>query len=173
MLRFNSKGEYNLPVGNVDFNLNAYNALQDYFRLVKQKQITFYNLDFAVFLDKFDFVENDFIYFDPPYLITFSEYNKLWNEQKEIELIKYLEKLSKNNIKFAVSNVTHYKDKTNNIFLDFASRYNVYKIKSNYISYHDNSNKLFQEILVTNYKSDRNVYFQTKLFENIQTKISN
>ncbi len=32
MLRFNSKGEYNLPVGNVDFNKNTEVALNDYFR---------------------------------------------------------------------------------------------------------------------------------------------
>ena len=28
MLRFNSKGEYNLPVGNVDFNKNTETALR-------------------------------------------------------------------------------------------------------------------------------------------------
>ena len=31
MLRFNSKGDFNLPVGNVDFNKNVVNALNSYF----------------------------------------------------------------------------------------------------------------------------------------------
>jgi len=39
MLRFNGKGEYNLPVGNVDFNKNVRQALCDYFNFVKNKYI--------------------------------------------------------------------------------------------------------------------------------------
>ena len=30
MIRFNAKGEFNLPVGNVDFNKNVYSALINY-----------------------------------------------------------------------------------------------------------------------------------------------
>ena len=55
MLRFNSKGEYNLPVGNVDFNKNTETALHDYFRLTKQKNIQFFNLDFLDFFRQIEF----------------------------------------------------------------------------------------------------------------------
>ena len=151
MIRFNSKGEYNLPVGNVDFNKNVVDALVDYFNFVKDKNIQWSNLDYVHFLDSFELQENDFVYLDPPYLITFSEYNKLWNEEKEKELTTYLDKLNAQNIKFAISNVTHYKEKENTIFIEWAKKYNIYPIKSNYISYHDNSVKKFQEVLVTNY----------------------
>ncbi len=151
MLRFNSKGEYNLPVGNVDFNKNTEKALNDYFHLIKQKNIQFYNLDFLDFFKKVDFKKDDFVYLDPPYLITFSEYNKLWNEETEQRLLDFLELLNAQNVKFAVSNVTHYKGKTNNYFLEWSNQYNSYDIKSNYISYHDNSKKEFKEVLVTNY----------------------
>ena len=163
MLRFNLKGEYNLPVGNVDFNSNVYDALQNYFRLILQKNISFHNLDFVEFLNKIEFKVDDFVYLDPPYLITFSEYNKLWNEQKEKELVKYLDDLEHKNIKFAVSNVTHYKGKINKTFLDWASKYYIQKVKSNYISYHDNSNKSFEEVLVTNYKTEVTKHIQTQL----------
>ncbi len=167
MLRFNSKGKFNLPVGNVDFNQNVINALNDYFMLVNQRNIKFYNLDFAVFLNKVNPKTDDFVYLDPPYLITFSEYNKLWNEEKEKQLINYLDILNQNNIKFAISNVIHYKGKINGLFLDWAKKYNVEKVKSNYISYHDNSNKTFEEVLVMNYVSERKVHKQTKiLFDN-------
>ncbi len=98
-----------------------------------------------------DITKEDFIYLDPPYLITFSEYNKLWNENKEKELIDVLEKLNKVGARFAISNVTNYKGKENNIFNDWARGYNVFSIKSNYISYHDNTIKDFKEVLVTNY----------------------
>jgi len=151
MLRFNSQGKYNLPVGNVDFNKNVLNALNDYFKLVDQKNISWYNLDYKKFLQVITFEKNDFIYFDPPYLITFSEYNKLWSEENEKDLIETLNELDSRNIKWAISNVTEYKNKTNSIFLVWSMKYNVYPIKSNYISYHDNSVKLFNEVLVTNY----------------------
>ena len=83
MLRFNKKGDFNLPVGNVDFNQNTYNAIVDYFTLLKEKNTVWYNEDFRVFLNNIDYREDDLIYLDPPYLITFSEYNKLWNEETE------------------------------------------------------------------------------------------
>lgn len=153
MLRFNSKGEYNLPVGNVDFNRNVYNALTDYFRLIKNRDIYFFNFDFIDFFKQIDFEKDDFVYFDPPYLITFSEYNKLWNEKTEQKLISLLEHLNERNVNFAISNVTRYKGKTNELFLEWAKKYNIKNIKSNYISYHDNTIKSFNEVLVTNFES--------------------
>ena len=154
MLRFNSKGKYNLPVGNVDFNRNTKTALNDYFRLIKQKNIEFYNLDFLDFFKQIDFQENDFVYLDPPYLITFSEYNKLWNEETEKRLINFLEWLDTQNVKFAISNVSHYKGKINKQFFEWSKQHNSFDVKSNYISYHDNTNKEFKEVLITNYEPE-------------------
>ncbi len=163
MLRFNSKGLYNLPVGNVDFNKNVANSLHTYFYFVKKKNITFFNLDFTEFLSKINFQKDDFVYFDPPYLITFSEYNKLWNEEKELELLEILDDLNKKNINFAISNVTHYKGKVNKLFLNWSKKYFTQNVKSNYISYHDNSIKTFKEVLVTNYQPK--IVTQTNIFE--------
>ena len=151
ILRFNSKGEFNVPVGNVDFNKNVEIAIKGYFDFIKGKNIEITNLDFKEFIQKKKFKKNDFIYLDPPYLITFSEYNKMWNEKKEIELLNVLDKLDKQHINFAISNVTTYKGRKNQIFIDWMRKYNSKKIKSNYISYHDNSNKSFEEVLVFNY----------------------
>jgi DNA adenine methylase len=151
MLRFNSKGEFNVPVGNVDFNKNVETAIKDYFDFVKEKEIKIENLDFKPFIKKNGFKKNDFMYLDPPYLITFSEYNKIWNEEKEIELLILLDELNERSIKFAISNVTTYKGRKNHIFMNWMNKYNSTKIKSNYISYHDNSNKDFEEVLVFNY----------------------
>lgn len=154
MLRFNNQGDYNLPVGNVDFNQNVFNALSDYFKLNKTKQPHWYNLDFKIFLESINYQNDDFVYLDPPYLITFSEYNKLWNEQTEKELLQTIDSLNKKNIKFAISNVTYYKDKKNSLFIDWSRQYNSYQIKSNYISYHDNTIKKFNEVLITNYEPE-------------------
>lgn len=151
MLRFNSKGEFNVPVGNVDFNKNVEKAIKEYFDFVREKEIKLENLDFKPFIKKNGFKKNDFMYLDPPYLITFSEYNKIWNEEKEVELLTLLNELNERNIRFAISNVTTYKGRKNHIFTDWMKKYNSAKIKSNYINYHDNSNKDFEEVLVFNY----------------------
>ncbi len=157
MLRFNSKGEYNLPVGNVDFNKNVLKALHQYFSLVKNRNIFFFNLDFYDFIKNIEFKQDDFVYLDPPYLITFSEYNKLWNVEKESKLIHLLDELNENNVNFAISNVTHYKGRINERFLEWSDKYYSFNIKSNYISYHDNSIKLFNEVLITNYKVEAEI----------------
>ena len=151
MLRFNSKGDFNLPVGNVDFNANTVNALNSYFEEVGTKNPQWSNLDFRVFLPQLELSELDLVYLDPPYLITFSEYNKHWNDETERDLLNILDDFSMRNIKFAISNVTHYKGRTNDIFIEWAKQYNMHSIKSNYISYHDNTIKTFNEVLVTNY----------------------
>lgn len=155
MLRFNSKGEFNLPVGNVDFNNNVVNALNDYFSVVENKKINWYNSDFKDFLNNLSYKEDDFVYLDPPYLISFSEYNKLWNEKTEKELLSILDELNKKGVKFAISNIVSYKGRENKIFKDWMEKYKVFKIKSNYISYYDNTKKNIMEVLVTNYGKER------------------
>lgn len=151
MLRFNKKGQFNIPAGNVDFNKNVYEALNDYFNLVSHRQIEWHNTDFRKFLNDIDYQDNDLVYLDPPYLTTFSEYNKLWNDKTEHELLMLLDELNKKNIRFAISNVTHYRGKTNEEFLLWSNKYNSYSIKSNYISFNDNTIKSFDEVLVTNF----------------------
>lgn len=169
MLRFNSKGEYNLPVGNVDFNKNTLTALNNYFDLIKKKNTTFHNLDFIDFFENINFQDDDFVYLDPPYLITFSEYNKLWNQETEERLLKFLEHLDEQNINFAISNVTHYKGKINEQFLKWSENHYSLDIKSNYISYHDNSNKEFKEVLITNYQPNKSVSQKTMSATEIYT----
>lgn len=168
MLRFNSKGEYNLPVGNVDFNKNTLTALNNYFDLIKKKNTTFNNLDFLDFFENINFQDDDFVYLDPPYLITFSEYNKLWNQETEERLLKFLEYLDEQNINFAISNVTHYKGKINEQFLKWSENHYSIDIKSNYISYHDNSNKEFKEVLITNYKANKISSLKTKTSKEVE-----
>lgn len=151
MLRFNKKGDFNLPVGNVDFNANTVEALQTYFREMSRKDIKWSSKDFRTFIRDIQWQEGDFVYLDPPYLITFSEYNKLWNDETETALLGILDEINAAGVRFAISNVTHYKGKENTAFINWATQYNSHQVKSNYISYHDNTIKKFNEVLVTNY----------------------
>ena len=152
LIRLNSKNQFNVPVGNLDFNKNTVKTLNQYFNWTKNKVIKWYNLDYREFLTSIKIADKDFVYIDPPYLITSAEYNKLWNEENEYDLINLLDNLNKKNIRFAVSNIIEYKNKKNYIFDDWSRNYNTYAIKSNYISYHNNSIKQLKEVLVTNYE---------------------
>lgn len=151
MLRFNGGGKFNLPVGNVDFNKNVVSALNTYFDFVKDKCIELVAKDFRSFFSGKRFSPNDFVYFDPPYLIAASEYNKFWDRTAESGLLKLVDKLNLRGVRFALSNVTHYNGSRNDLLLDWMGKYNVYDIKSNYINYHDNGKKIIKEVLITNY----------------------
>ena len=151
MIRFNKKGEFNLPVGNLDFNENVYNALNDYFAQTERKQPQWHSQDFKAFLAEIEFRKDDLVYLDPPYLISSSEYNKMWNEECERNLIREMDRLDAMGVRFAVSNAITYRGKKNDIFGEWAKKYNIHPISSNYISYWDNSRKESGEVLVTNY----------------------
>lgn len=151
MLRFNGGGKFNLPVGNVDFNKNVVNALNNYFEFVRGKKIAFSSKDFRTYFSNKNFSKNDFVYLDPPYLITASEYNKLWDEQAEADLLNTIDGLNKKGIKFALSNVTHYNGSKNNQLNNWMKKYKIHKIESNYINYHNNGKKQIKEVLITNY----------------------
>lgn len=152
MVRFNAKGDFNVPVGNVDFNTNTYQALENYFNIIQRRnKIKWYKQDYKEFIQQISLHEGDFIYLDPPYLITCSEYNKLWSIKEEINLYKLLDTLTESNVKWALSNVSHYKGEENTILTKWAQKYQSHSIKSNYISFRDNTIKKFNEVLVTNY----------------------
>lgn len=151
MLRFNGGGKFNLPVGNVDFNKNVVNALNGYFDFVQDKKIVITSKDFKKFISDKKYSKNDFVYLDPPYLISASEYNKLWSQESEADLLKMIDALDKKGVKFALSNVTHYNGSKNDLLLEWMKKYKVHKIESNYINYHNNGKKIIKEVLITNY----------------------
>lgn len=151
MLRFNGGGKFNLPVGNVDFNKNVVNALSNYFDFVQNKKIKLTSKDFRTYFVNRNYSENDFVYLDPPYLITASEYNKLWDEKAEADLLDLIDDLNKKGVKFALSNVTHYNGSKNDQLINWMKKYKAHKIESNYINYHNNGKKQIKEVLITNY----------------------
>lgn len=151
MLRFNSRGEFNLPVGNVDFNANVEKSLRAYFDRVRGRQVNFSAMDFRKFIASIHPTQKDFFYFDPPYLITASEYNKIWNKENEHDLLSAADEIDRRGIKFALSNVTCYNGAENSALISWSQKYRVRDIQSNYINYHDNGKKRMREVLVTNY----------------------
>ena len=129
MLRFNKSCEFNLPVGNVDYNKNVYKALNAYFDFIDKNEVLFSNLDFESFLLDRKYSEGDFVYLDPPYLISACEYNKGWTEQSEIRLLSALDQLNLRGIRFALSNVFVHKGQSNSLLIKWAEKYTVERVK--------------------------------------------
>ncbi len=157
-IRFNSNGKFNLPVGKRDYNTKMQKKLSDFIDRLKEDNFVITNTDFEVFsLDGYG--ENDFIYADPPYLITCATYNEQggWNEDKERALYKFLDKANEQGIRFALSNVLRSKGKENAILLKWLEdnpQYRAISLDYNY------SNSNYQtkdrssgseEVLIVNY----------------------
>ena len=154
-IRFNSDGEFNLPVGKRDFNIKMQNKLKAFLSALETQNISFTNKDFSE-ISPSELTEQDFVYADPPYLITCATYNeKSWNANEEKRLLSYLDQLNKNKIRFALSNVLSTDNKTNLILQDWLSErgYVCHHLDFSYknSNYHKKNIAKTDEVLITNY----------------------
>lgn len=158
-IRFNNKHEFNVPFGKnrSSFNKNMYNNLVRFH--AKIQNINFSSLNYLDY-NIADLSYNDFLYIDPPYLISCGTYNdgrrgfNGWSQKNDEELYVFIDNLNKNNIKFALSNVTIHKGIENTVLLNWKKQYNTYIIKTNYKNSNyniKNKNTITEEVLVTNY----------------------
>lgn len=156
-IRFNAKGEFNLPVGKRDFNENMKNKLSNFIDKIKEQNCEFTCLDFRKF-DISILTRDDFVYIDPPYLITCATYNEKggWTENDEKDLLKFLDKLNENGIHFGLSNVLKSKGNENNILITWLNQSKYRTINLNYSysnsNYHiKNKTSNSEEVLIINY----------------------
>ena len=158
-IRFNSNGEFNLPVGKRDFNNKIQDKLSKFIDRLKEQNSVFTCLDFRNFNIE-TLTENDFVYADPPYLITCATYNEQggWTEKDENDLLDFLDNLSENRIKFALSNVLSSKGKENKILKAWVerniNRYRVIRLNYNYANSNyqtKDKTKSSDEVLIVNY----------------------
>lgn len=157
--RFNNNKEYNNPFGRnrSQFSDNMKNNLILFTQKLKEMNIEFSSKEFDK-LNLEDLNENDFVYCDPPYLITTGSYNdgnrgfKDWKETEETKLYEILDNLDKNNVKFALSNVMEHKGKKNGILKEWSKKYKVIQLTSDYSnsSYNTTREKSI-EVLIVNY----------------------
>lgn len=160
-IRFNRNGEFNLPPGKRDFNQKMYDKLCGFIDRIQVQQAFFKNQDFMS-IDFHNLGTNDFVYADPPYLITCASYNEQggWTEENEYKLLDLLDALNSRKIKFALSNVLESKGRTNEILLDWLNNRAEYHLIDLNYSYNNasyqrrNKEKQTREILVVNYKED-------------------
>lgn len=162
-IRFNSKFEFNTPFGRgrSSYNKKIEANLEEFVHRLQHDNITLLSGDFLS-IPVSDLTEHDFVYCDPPYLITTGSYNdgkrgfKNWTEKEEIELLDLLDSLNGRGVKFALSNVLQHKGKQNDILIKWAEKYVVNFINKTYsnCSYHLKDRKATTtEVLITNFSS--------------------
>lgn len=157
--RFNNKLEYNNPFGRNRSHFSEKmkdNLIKFSSRLhdinANFTDCYFTKLDFSI-LDK-----DDFVYADPPYLITTGSYNDgnrgfgNWTQKQDEELRVVLDKLNNAGIKFALSNVLEHKGEINKPLIDWSKKYNIHHLNYSYKnSSHNTVHKDSDEVLITNY----------------------
>jgi len=156
-MRFNDRGEYNLPVGKRDFNDVIRRKLEVFVEKLKAQEPQIQNKDFRRFdIDQLD--NQSLVYLDPPYLISTATYNEGggWTERDEGDLLRFMDELNAHGIKFVLSNMLEHKGRKNQLLIDWIEQRNLQVVGVNM----DYSNSNYQvegkdsgtvEVLVKNY----------------------
>lgn len=150
-IRFNSKGEFNMPFGKdrSSFNPTLREKLIEFSEAISNKDCKFTNADFREFIGM-TFNENDFLYCDPPYFNSTATYNENggWTNTDEEDL---RDMLATSNVKWALSNNL----KTNLTLKDWAENhdYKIHYLNTTYgnCNYQKKDKTKDIEVLITNY----------------------
>lgn len=138
-IRFNNKYEFNTPFGK---NRSIYNNtieqnLLKFISTLKNKNIVFSSNDF-LFIKNYKFKKNDFIYCDPPYLISNASYNDgkrgfgNWTQNEDDNLLNLLDYLNDKGVKFLLSNVFTHKGNANDKLIKWSKKYKIGNINKSY-----------------------------------------
>lgn len=158
-IRYNGKGEYNLPVGKRDFNDQMMQKLSAFIDRVQEQDCRFTCRDFRHF-PVGSLGPGDLVYADPPYLIACATYNEQggWTERDERDLLAFLDRLDLRHVPFALSNVLRSKGKENRILLgwleEHRERYRAVPLQYDYsnANYHTKDRVSgSEEVLIVNY----------------------
>lgn len=157
-IRFSKQGNYNMPFGKnrSSFNPNLEKNFIKFFNKVNEKNIQFISSSFLD-LEIEDLNSEDFVYCDPPYLITCASYNEQggWNINLEKSLLNKLDKINDKGVRFALSNVLENKGESNDILKEWAKKYKIHYLNNSYgnCNYHakDKARNNTVEVLITNY----------------------
>ncbi len=160
-IRFNNRHEFNTPFGYARSQYNEsieYNLIK-FCRRLKEMNIEFFSLDFEKF-DISSLTTNDFVYLDPPYLISNAVYNdgkrgfKNWSIEQEKTLIALMLELNRKEVPFMLSNVLEHKGEQNEILLNFSRDFRIIRLDKTYenCNYHKKHQAIrTSEVLILNY----------------------
>lgn len=159
--RFNAAHDFNNPFGanRSSFNPSMRANLIRMFEALPG--IEFCSEDFTE-IDLGGLTRGDFLYADPPYLLTCGSYNdgkrgfKGWSAADDLALFSLLDRLDAQGARFALSNLACHKGVWNEHLLAWKKEhhYKMHAIRFNYdnCNYHaKNKGEVTEEVLITNY----------------------
>jgi DNA adenine methylase Dam len=155
-IRFGKHGGYNIPVGKRDMNKAMRDRLLNFCQALKTKSVQFKCASYQD-LEIKDMKPGDFIYADPPYLISTASYNEGggWGVEHEKNLLEWLVRANTHGIRFALSNVMEHKNQTNILLKNWCveHKWNVIEMSACYnnSSYQAKREGKTREVLITNY----------------------
>jgi adenine-specific DNA-methyltransferase len=116
-IRFNSRYDFNNPVGMRWFNDKVLEKMISFSRVLREKNIQIQNQNFFDLLDSID--QEHFVYMDPPYRLTTGSYNdgkrgfENWDIESERKMFEFANKLTEKSIRFMLSYVSEHKGQIN------------------------------------------------------------
>lgn len=177
---FSGVGQYNIPKGNgrSDFNIALRQKLITFCAKIKEIDLNITSKDFSEFTS-YTFEEGDFVYVDPPYLITDDSYSRnpenQWGEDKEKELLDFLDYLDSKGVSFMLSNVVEHKGRINTYLADWSSKYNMRVMDKDYNNCNyqakDDGN-ITKEVVVYNYMIEEKEKENENLVVSIPSNVS-
>lgn len=151
MFRFNKKGDFNVPYGGVSYNKKTLETKRKYYKSAGLKQLLnnteLYQLDFYDFVNQITIDNNDFMFLDPPYDTTFSEYDKNgFDQQDQKRLSDYLINHCPCKFMLVIKKTDYIMNLYNNKNL------NIFEFdKSYFVSFKNRNKKQVKHLVITNY----------------------
>ena len=158
-MRFNRQFKFNMPVGKSYYNFKNMTELKEMHRTIRERGFKFTSVSFTDF-NVSQFNKGDFVYCDPPYLITTATYNELrndesgWNDDDEKKLCAFLDSINDAGVRFGLSNAVQTNGRINTVLNDWMGKYSVFypDIRYSNASYHrkNKGGDTTVEVYVTN-----------------------
>ena len=152
-IRFNSKHEFNNPVGMRWLNDKVLEKIISFSRHSKNIKCMFNSQNYLEFESLIN--TNDFVYLDPPYKLTTGSYNdgkrgfNGWNDKLENSLFEFANCLNEKGVSFMLSYVIEHKGIVNDKLLEWIKQNNYQVIELGDILGISGSRR--KEVLVINY----------------------
>ena len=159
LIRFNSKGEFNMPFGNRCWLPEHKNKIGYACEVLQKKNIQMLCGNALEKLKDIDqFKQGDFVYLDPPYTNTMAIYNEKrafggWDIEDDMEMFELLDKLTQKGIRWGVSNVYVNKGLENTHLREWAEKnnYKVFHLNKEYASLGKGASDT-DEVYICNYQ---------------------
>ncbi|MBQ2903123.1 MAG: DNA adenine methylase [Clostridia bacterium] len=146
MFRFSSTGNFNVPYGGSSYNSKNFDAKIELIKGYTIEKANIYNEDFGVFLKRFKFNDEDFIFVDPPYDSEFSDYDgKTFDQDEQIRLAYQLSQIPAK-IMIVIKNT----DFIYNLYNDLGFNIKCFDKKYS-VNFYNRNSRDAEHLLITNY----------------------